>query len=89
MPVRSCGPIDIALLPINGDRPERRVAGNLNGKDTAQLAKDINAKLVIPCHYDMFEFNTATPDEFVAACTQLGQPFKVLRGGERWTSGEP
>lgn len=49
--------IDVALLPINGRAPERRVAGNLNGKEAAWLAKEIGAKLVIPCHYDMFEFN--------------------------------
>jgi L-ascorbate metabolism protein UlaG (beta-lactamase superfamily) len=81
--------IDVALLPINGDRPERRVAGNLSGKEAAQLAKDINAKLVIPCHYDMFEFNTADPaDEFVPECERLGQPYRVLQQGERWSSDE-
>jgi len=81
-------PIDVALLPINGRAPERRVAGNLWGREAAQLAKDIDARLVIPCHYEMFEFNTATPDEFVAACRQFDQPHRVLRAGERWSSGE-
>lgn len=76
--------IDIALLPINGRSPERRVPGNLFGRETAQLAKDIEAKLVIPCHFEMFEFNTASPDEFVQQCRKLGQPFKVLRCGEQW-----
>ncbi len=78
--------IDVALLPINGNAPERRVAGNLSGREAAWLAKEIGAKLVIPCHYDMFEFNTATPDEFVAECERLGQPYKVLQQGERWSS---
>lgn len=77
--------IDLALLPINGRGPERRVAGNLWGREAAWLAKEIGAKLVVPCHYDMFEFNTATPDEFVAECERLGQPYKVLRLGERLT----
>jgi len=27
--------VDMALLPINGDRPERRVAGNLDGAQAA------------------------------------------------------
>ena len=76
--------IDVALLPINGRSPERRVPGNLFGREAAQLAKDIEAKLVIPCHFDMFEFNTASPDEFVHQCRKLGQPFKVLRCGEQW-----
>ena len=30
--------IDVALLPINGRAPERRVAGNLNGPEAAALA---------------------------------------------------
>jgi L-ascorbate metabolism protein UlaG (beta-lactamase superfamily) len=81
-------PIDVALLPINGSAPERRVAGNLNGREAAQLAKDMGARLVIPCHYEMFEFNTASPDEFVEACRSLGQPFRLLRAGERWSSVE-
>ena len=76
--------IDVALLPINGRAPERRVPGNLFGREAAQLAKDIEAKLAIPCHFEMFEFNTATPDEFVQQCQKVGQPFKVLRCGEQW-----
>jgi hypothetical protein len=35
----------------------------------------------------MFEFNTATPDEFVETATRIGQPYQLLRAGERW-SGE-
>ena len=52
------------------------------------LLPEIGAKLVIPCHYDMFEFNTATPDEFVAECQRLNQPYRVLKLGERWSSTE-
>jgi len=79
-------PIDVALLPINGRAPERRVAGNLWGREAAQLARDIGARWAIPCHYEMFEFNTVTPNEFVAGCRHLNQPHCVLRAGERWSS---
>jgi len=78
-------PIDLALLPINGRAPERRVAGNLNGREAAGLAHAIGARLVIPCHYEMFEFNTASPAEFVEECDRLGQPQRVLNCGERFT----
>lgn len=78
--------VDLALLPINGRSRERRVAGNLSGPEAAKLAHDIDAKLVIPCHFDMFEFNTATPDEFVHACRTLRQPFRILQCGERFDS---
>jgi len=79
--------VDVALLPINGRAPERRVPGNLSGPEAAQLAHDIGAKLVIPCHYDMFEFNTASPEGFVETCRRLGQEFRVLRCGERFDGG--
>lgn len=80
--------IDVALLPINGAAPERRVAGNLNTKEAAQLGKQIGAKLVIPMHYDMFEFNTAPAEEFVEAAKVEGIRHRVLQCGERWSSEE-
>jgi len=76
--------VDVALLPINGRARERRVPGNLSGPEAAQLARDIAAKLVIPCHFDMFEFNTASPAGFIRECQKLGQPYKVLCCGEQW-----
>lgn len=76
-------PIDIALLPINGYDPDRGVAGNLSGTEAAQVAKRIGAKLVIPCHYDMFTFNTVNTDEFTRAAETLQQPYRVLQCGER------
>jgi len=78
--------IDLAILPINGNKPERRVAGNLNCEEAPRLAHAIGAKLVIPCHYDMFTFNTADPAEFLAAADKLNQPARVLRSGEPWNS---
>ena len=77
--------IDVALLPINGRSPQRRVPGNLSGPEAAQLGYQIRARLVIPCHYDMFQFNTEPVDLFVKTCEQLGQPYRVLRCGEKLT----
>jgi L-ascorbate metabolism protein UlaG (beta-lactamase superfamily) len=72
--------IDVAILPINGK------LGNMNGIQAARLAKDIGAKLVVPCHYDMFEFNTADPrEQFVPECERIGQPYRVLQLGQRLT----
>ena len=80
--------LDVALLPVNGRSPGREVAGNLWGREAASLAREIGARLVIPCHYDMFSFNTATPDEFVHTCHKTDQPYRVLRCAERWSSFE-
>jgi L-ascorbate metabolism protein UlaG (beta-lactamase superfamily) len=75
--------VDVALLPINGSAPERRVAGNFNGREAAWLAQEIHARLAVPMHYDLFTFNTASPDEFVAESRRLGVPTCVLQAGER------
>lgn len=77
--------IDVAILPINGNRPERRVAGNLDAREAALLGYTIGARTVIPCHYDMFTFNTAEPADFVREAEQIGQGYAVLQCGERWT----
>jgi len=76
--------IDLALLPINGNKPERKVAGNLDSTEAAALAKAIAAGCVIPCHYDMFHFNTADVNEFAREAEKIDQPYKVLIGGERF-----
>jgi L-ascorbate metabolism protein UlaG (beta-lactamase superfamily) len=74
--------IDIAFLPINGNKPERKVAGNLNPEEAARLGKAIGAKLVIPHHYHLFEFNTEDPENFELQCRQYNVNYKVLQIGE-------
>ena len=71
--------IDVAILPINGK------LGNMTGVEAARLAHAIQARIVIPSHFDMFEFNTASPDAFVAECRRLRQPYHVLKNGGRLT----
>jgi len=75
--------IDVALLPINGRDLARGVAGNLSGAEAVSLVKEIGAGLVIPCHFDMFEFNTVSPEGFVEAAEQAEQPYALLENGER------
>ena len=70
---------DVALLPING------ALGNMDAAAAAGLAREIGAGVAIPCHYEMFEFNTADPAGFVRECERLGQPCRVLRAGERFS----
>ena len=76
-------PADIALLPINGSLAERKVAGNMWGREAAWLAKQTGVVLAVPMHYHLFEFNTVEPDEFAQECRKLGQNYRVLRLGER------
>ena len=74
--------VDVAILPINGNRPERKVAGNLDPKEAVALGRAIGAKYVIPCHYDLFSFNTADVNDFILEAEEKEQGYKVLAGGE-------
>jgi L-ascorbate metabolism protein UlaG (beta-lactamase superfamily) len=78
--------VDIAILPINGNDPSRGVAGNLDVREAAELGKLIGAGTVIPCHYDMFTFNTADPKDFEEHAKKVGQPYCVLEIGGRYSS---
>ncbi|MBM4414358.1 MAG: MBL fold metallo-hydrolase [Chloroflexi bacterium] len=76
--------IDVALLPINGNDPARGVAGNLHAHEAVDLAQRISATLLIPCHYDMFTFNTVNPSECVHHANVRAQQCRVLQLGERF-----
>ena len=75
--------LSIALLPINGNDPARKVAGNLNTREAAELGKNIGAGMVVPCHYDMFTFNTSDVNEFIHEAKKIDQPYTVLEPGGR------
>lgn len=74
--------VDLALLPINGRDPKRGVAGNLDSEEAVNLGKAIGAQYVVPCHYDMFEFNTADVRIFENIAQQKKLGYSVLRNGE-------
>jgi L-ascorbate metabolism protein UlaG (beta-lactamase superfamily) len=60
--------IDVAMLPINGRDPEREargIVGNLSERESAWLAKEIGAGVVIPMHYDLFARNRGYPAHLV------------------------
>lgn len=78
--------IDVALLPINGNDPARGVAGNLNTAEAASLGRDVGAHVVIPCHYDMFTFNTANPMDFSVQAEKIGQQYALLQPGGHYSS---
>ena len=73
--------VDVAILPINGRSAIRGVAGNLNPSEAVDLAHDIGARIAVPCHYDMFEFNTGDPEEFRVLSEACRQPYKILPVG--------
>jgi len=65
--LKSFGPIDAALLPINGRdgaRYRRNCIGNMTFQEAADLAGELRPGLVIPGHWDMFADNPGDPDAF-------------------------
>ncbi len=42
-----------------------------------------------PSHFEMFTFNTASPEAFAAACGRLGVTAAVPRAGQRLTREPP
>jgi len=84
--------IDTAMLPINGADNKRRrsnIIGNMNSREAADLACDINADLVIPCHYDMTFGNGEQASHFAdyMDCYYSGRKYHMMQLGERiWLS---
>ncbi|MBR6186669.1 MAG: MBL fold metallo-hydrolase [Clostridia bacterium] len=61
------GPIDAALLPINGRdgaRYRRNCIGNMTFQEAADLAGALCPRIVIPGHWDMFADNSGDPAAF-------------------------
>lgn len=69
--------IDLALLPTNGRVPWRGVAGNFTVAEAVQLGKAIQAGLIIPCHYDMVEFNTVSTESFICYAQESNVPYQI------------
>ena len=75
--------IDLAFLPINGWKAERRVAGNLNASEAVELACDVGIRHTVPHHFHMFAFNTVEPDAFQRLANEAKLAHTVLQNGER------
>jgi len=67
--------LDVLILPING------AFGNLNEHEAALVAKKLNAKLTIPCHFWNFAEHGGDPAKF-AQEMQDGPAFRIMRPGE-------
>ncbi|MFQ3567537.1 MAG: MBL fold metallo-hydrolase [Aggregatilineales bacterium] len=76
----------IVFLPINGTDERRsalQVPPNMSADDAIALARELGGPLLVPHHYDMFTFNTLPIDQFITKVEAAGQPYRILRAGER------
>lgn len=61
------GRFDLELLPINGRDARRyldRCIGNLTFQEAVDLAGELNPRIIIPGHWDMFPGNSENPKNF-------------------------
>ncbi|MDR0451266.1 MAG: MBL fold metallo-hydrolase [Treponema sp.] len=85
--LKAAGPLDIAILPINGtdwERTDGNYIGNMGALDAVKLARAVPADLSIPAHYDMMAANSENPalfaDCFYRLCPE--KRFHIFALGE-------
>lgn len=69
--------IDLAILPVNEDnffRRRRGIIGNMSIREAFQLTDELEIKNLFPVHWDMFEANSALPEEI-----------KIIYEGYKWS----
>lgn len=62
-------PINIAILPVNEDNFYKRklgIIGNMSIREAFEFAEDVDAKTLVPVHWDLFEVNSVSPTEIKA-----------------------
>lgn len=74
--------VDVALLPVNGRKPEltgKGIFGNFTVEEAAALCVDAGIANLVPCHFGMFDFNTIAPETVVGRLEALGKlPFEYI-----------
>lgn len=73
--------VGVARLPANGRDGRRERAGivvNLDGREAAELAAAIGARLLVPMHYDMVRANRARIGPVVEAARKVHPSLTVL-----------
>jgi L-ascorbate metabolism protein UlaG (beta-lactamase superfamily) len=78
--VRAHGPLDAALLPINGrdaTRERHDVIGNLWPREAADLAVALGAPVLIPLHFDVFAWNGIPAGQLVDDVVSRALPLEV------------
>jgi L-ascorbate metabolism protein UlaG (beta-lactamase superfamily) len=87
--LKAAGPVDIAILPINGTDWERtgdNCIGNMGALDAVKLVRALSVDLSVPAHYDLMAANSENPalfaDYFYRLCPE--KRFHIFALGERF-----
>jgi L-ascorbate metabolism protein UlaG (beta-lactamase superfamily)/GT2 family glycosyltransferase len=73
-------PIHTVVLPVNEHnyyRAQRGIVGNMSIREAFQFASELGVENVIPVHWDMFQINSASPEEMRAVYNHMGCDFRL------------
>lgn len=79
---------DILMVPVNGRSYYKRciedIIGNMTCEEAVILAKETNADMIIPMHYDLYDCNRINPAQFVDSLFSMNpaQKFHMFAPGE-------
>ena len=79
---------DILMVPVNGRSYYKRyvedIIGNMTCEEAVILAKETNADMIIPMHYDLYDCNRINPAQFVDCLFSMNpsQKFHMFAPGE-------
>jgi len=79
--VRKLGPIDTVILPVNESnffRERRGIIGNMSIREAFGFAEEVEAKKMIPVHWDMFAENSVSQDEIRLIYKQMNPSFELI-----------
>ena len=80
--------VDVLMVPVNGRSYYKRyiedIIGNMTCEESIILAKETNADMIIPMHYDLYDCNRINPAEFVDCLFSMNpsQKFHMFAPGE-------
>ena len=81
--------IDVLMVPINGRsyyKLRDDIIGNMTVEEALILAKECNADMIVPMHYDLYPINCVNPAHFVDMLYAMNstQKFHMFMPGERY-----
>ena len=80
--------VDVLMVPVNGRSYYKRyvedIIGNMTSEEAIILAKEVNAGMIIPMHYDLYDVNRINPAHFVDCIFSMNptQKFHMFVPGE-------
>ena len=80
---------DVLMVPVNGRgyyKLREDIIGNMTAEEAVLLAKETNAGMLVPMHYDLYKVNGISPASFVDPLFSVNpaQRFHMFAPGERY-----